>query len=90
MNDDTIQDLKQFIEATFSQKTSGISNDVAGLSNEVSGIRKDLDNLDKKHSDKIDELSASVAEAIENTNEVTDTQLNNHEQRITRLEQKAA
>ena len=76
MNDDTIQDLKQFIEATVSQ--------------EVSGVRTDIKELDSKLSLKMDDLSHSVAEAIENSNSSTDLQLKDHEQRIARLEHEAA
>ena len=50
MNDDTIQDLKQFIATIVSQ--------------EVSDIRTDIAKLDEKLSTKIDDLSASVDEAI--------------------------
>lgn len=49
MNDEAIQDLKQFIAVTVSQQT----ND----------IREDINKLDKKLSDKIDNLSESVAQA---------------------------
>ena len=72
MDENVIQDLKQFIAATVSQQTSEIV------------VRLD------KVEQKIDDLSHSVAEAIENTNESTDTQLKDHEHRITRLEHKAA
>jgi hypothetical protein len=80
MRDDTIQDLKQFISATVSQQASVLRAD----------IRADIENLDKKLSGKIDDLSASVAEAIDATNESTSAQLSNHEERIVTLEHKAA
>ena len=76
MNEDTINDLKQFITTTVSQQTSD--------------IRDDIEKLDNKLSGKIYDLSASVAEAMDNTNEAVDTQLKDHEARIGRLEQKAA
>lgn len=76
MSDDSIQDLKQFIATLVSQ--------------EVSDIRSDIKNLDDKLSTKIDNLSKSVAEAIDNTNEASDAQLEGHEQRIIQLEQKTA
>jgi uncharacterized protein (UPF0335 family) len=71
MNDDIIQDLKQFISATISQQTSDI-----------------IDRIDKVEN-KVDDLSDSVAEALENTNEATDAQLKDFENRIYSLEQKA-
>lgn len=83
MNDDTIQDLKQFITATVSQQVSDVRSD-------ISDIRSDIAKLDIKLTTKIDDLSQSVAEALENSNQATDAQLKVHEQRIARLEQKAA
>ena len=80
MNDDTISDLKQFISATVSQEVTDLRSD----------LRSDIKNLDDKLSLKIDDLSASVAEAIETANEFSETQLKNHEKRIVRLEHKAA
>ncbi len=79
MNDDAIQDLKQFIAVTISQQTS----DIIGR---LDGIDVRLDSVEGK----IDELSKSVAEALDTTNDVTDTQLKDHEERIMALEHKAA
>jgi len=74
MNDDTVQDLKQFISTTVSQEMANLAT------------KDDINRLESK----IDDLSGSVAEALENTNETTDTQLKDHDKRITRLERKAA
>ncbi len=76
MDEDVVNDLKQFIAATVTQQTSDIKADIA--------------DLDRKLSTKIDNLSQAVGEAIEQTNEATDTQLKDHEQRIGRLEHKLA
>jgi endonuclease III len=78
MNDDTIQDLKQFIATTISQQTSDLAT------------KEDIEQLDNKLSSKIDNLSSSVAKAIEQTNEVQESQINDQESRIAKLEQKAA
>lgn len=78
MNDDVIQDLKQFIAATISQQTSDLAT------------KEDINQLDEKLSNKIDNLSSSVAEAIEQTNEVQDSQIKDQEDRIVKLEQKTA
>lgn len=74
MNDDTINDLKQFIATTISQQTSDLAT------------KEDIQRIE----DKIDNLSSSVAEAIEATNEVSEAVVNDHEQRIVKLEQKTA
>lgn len=76
MNDDAINGLKQFIVTTVSQQTSDIHDDI--------------EKLDTKLSNKIDDLSASVAEAIDSTNDAADLQLKDHERRISQLEEKAA
>ena len=75
MNDDKLEDLKQFIDKTISLN--------------VSDVRSDIKNLDDKLSAKIDDLSASVASALDSTNEAIDTGLKEHQQRIKALEQKA-
>jgi hypothetical protein len=79
MDDTTLQDLKQFIAATVSQQLAGLRSDV----------RRYIKELDSKLSAKIDGLSQSIADALENSHEATDGQLEDHEQRITKLEQGA-
>lgn len=74
MNDDVIHDLKQFISTTVSQQTSDID--------------ERFEKLETKLGGKIDDLSNSVAEAMASTNDETDNQLKDHEQRIFKLEQK--
>jgi O-phosphoseryl-tRNA(Cys) synthetase len=76
MNDETVQDLKQFIAATVNQQ--------------ISDVRDDIKALDQKLTVKSDDLSGSIAEALDNTNEATDSQLKDHDSRITQLEQKTA
>lgn len=93
MNDDLIADLKQFISATIYQQTSdlqqdisGIKQDINGIKEDIGGIKVDLHNLDTKLTKKIDDLSDSVAEAIFQSNDQTDTTLTNHASRLTKLE----
>lgn len=83
MDEDIIQDFKQFIAATVTQQTSDIRGD-------ISDVRQDIKKLDTKLSAKIDDLSQSVGQAMIDTDEATDAQLKNHERRITKLEQKVA
>lgn len=90
MDEDTITDLKQFIAATVSQQLSEIRGDISDIRVDISDIRSDIRKLDEKLTGKIDDLSASVAKAIEAANESTASQLQDHEQRIGRLEQNAA
>lgn len=81
MNDDAIEDLKQFIGVTVSQQTFDISSDIKRLDNRIS-------ELDANLSKKIEDLSDSVAEAIQSSNDSVDAQLKDHDQRILKLEQK--
>lgn len=76
MNDDTINDLKQFIATTVSQQTSD--------------IRSDMAKMEERLENKIGDLSASIGEALDTSNEEVGTQLKDHERRIVILEQKPA
>ncbi len=82
MNEDIIQDLKQFIAVTVSQRTTSLREDIVG------DIRDDIKILDEKLSKKIDDLSDSVAEAISSSNDDVDSQLKDHDRRISKLERK--
>jgi hypothetical protein len=98
MNDGSIEDLKQFLDKTIALNISDVRSDIKHLDNKLSADIQNLDtklsskikNLDNKLSGKIDDLSTSVATAIDNVNEATDTELKDHGQLITVLEQKAA
>ena len=79
MNEDTINDLKQFISATVSQQ-------FAQQNIELEKRFEKIDERFEKIENKIDDLSASVADALDNSNNATQEQLNIHEQRITKLE----
>lgn len=75
MNEEIIADFKQFITSTVSQHASDLRGDIREM-------RGDIKRLDQK----IDDLSMSVAEAIETTNDETHKQLQTHDSRIKQLE----
>jgi hypothetical protein len=83
MNNDQIDDLKQFIAATVSQATSGMAttDDIANMA-----TKDDVNRLEVK----IDVLASSVAEALDSHSEAIDQQLKEHSHRITKLEAKTA
>lgn len=84
MSSDDLYDLKQFIEATVSQQlTLQISEFELGIE---SSIKKHLVASEKRLGAKIDDLSTAVAEALDTSNGENQKQLDNHEQRITKLE----
>lgn len=86
MNDDQLNDLKQFVAATISQATANMATK-DGLKNlatkvDVEAIKIDFRRLEQK----VDDGFAGIADAVEDINARHD----NHEGRITRLEQQAA
>ena len=85
MNDDVINDLKEFITTTVSQQTFGIDEQFEKV---YENFEKLETRLETKLGGKIDDLSNSVAQALAATNDDTDAQLKDHEQRIFNLEQK--
>lgn len=86
MNDEIIDDLKQFIAATISQQTARLEDRIDGIDQRLGGIDQRIDRIESK----IDDLSVSVAEAIDGVNDTTDKQLKDHERRILKLEHGAA
>jgi len=91
MDKDTIDDLKQFIATLISQQ---VTSQIGGLREEMNeGFEKVHDEiraLDKKLTQKIDNLADYIGDALDTSNEETDNQLKKHEVRITRLETKTA
>lgn len=77
MDEDTINDLKQFITTVISQQTSDLVERIDSVNNKVDVVDK-----------KIDNLSQSVAEALDAGSEANDTQYKDYGERISKLEQK--
>ena len=80
MNEEVINDLKQFISATVSQQFAVSADDIK------TDILKEVRNLDAK----IDTISSAIAEALDTNNEVVEAQLKYHESRFTKLESTTA
>lgn len=74
-----LEDMKQFTVAMVSQQTSDIRGDLGN-------IRGDFTRLEEK----VDGIAAGMGTAFDASNEVVDGQLKNHEDRILRLEKRAA
>lgn len=79
MDEDQLNDLKQFITATVSQATAGMAakEDMANIA-----TKEDIARLERK----VDDGFAGVSEAVEQINE----QCTEIDQRVTGLEQQAA
>ena len=83
MNDELIADLKQFIAGLLAQELSDVRGDIAKF-------HGDMHAMEQRLTTRIDDLQQSIADALDTSNEATDTQLQNHEKRIKLLEQKVA
>jgi uncharacterized membrane-anchored protein YhcB (DUF1043 family) len=79
MNDDQIDDLKQYFAATISQTEANLDNKIAGLDNKIESLRQDM----------MDGF-AGVAEVIEELQNHYDENIKIVDQRLTKLESKAA
>ena len=86
-NEELLQDLKQFIATTVSQQVTGVEQRLGErIDNVEERLSKRIDGLEQK----LDHVQDAVAEAISGTNEAVDTTLSDHEQRLRRLEHRAA
>jgi predicted transcriptional regulator len=96
-DEDIIQDLKQFIATTVSQSEERITDDLGGRLDSVESrldrVQSRLGNVESRLSNletKVDTIQEAVADAISQSNESNDVAVQNHEQRLRRLEQRAA
>lgn len=82
MNDDVIQDLKQFITSTVSQQTADLHEDFDKLDNRLTTRMDGLEAKFDKLEVKIDDVDAKVDTILEAVGD----RLDNHEVRIQKLE----
>lgn len=95
MNADTADDLKQFIAALISQQHASLREEIhEDLRKDLVGLRGELQQALQETEDRlgqrIDDLAASVAAAMDSSNEDIDARFNDHDRRLTALEQKTA
>lgn len=93
MNEDILADLKQFVAATVSQQTAELTSHIESIENRIGGIERRIDGIENRLDtieEKIDDLQSSVSEAITASNDAVHGQLQDHERRLTTLEQSAA
>jgi hypothetical protein len=79
MNDDQLDDLKQFIDSRISQTE-------ARLTQRIDGLELKIDNHDKR----FDELEAKVDDGFAGIGEALDVAHKDTDERLTRLEQQPA
>lgn len=85
-NEELFTDLKQFIAATVSQEVDGLRKE----------IKADIKQLDEKLSadikrldEKLDAIQDAIAETLTHATEPLDATVQDHEQRLRRLEQRS-
>ncbi len=86
MNQEIIDDFKQFITTLFAQQSYELNNRINAMDDRFDAIDERINGVEVS----IQDLSLSVAEAISVSNKVYDDQIRDHEVRITRLEQIAS
>jgi uncharacterized coiled-coil protein SlyX len=95
-NEELFDDLKQFISATVSQSEARLSGRMDSLENRIDGVesrmttKEDLMAVEQRLSRKIDDVQAAIGDAIQEGNEATDKRVDDHEQRLRRLEHRTA
>ena len=100
MNDETLNDLKQFITTTVHQEIFGVSQDITGIHKEISGIHQEITSLETKINERFDEnntMQNEILNAIGETQELhakairhQANTIDNHERRILKLEKRTA
>lgn len=90
MNDDTINDLKQFIAATVHQEVGGVVDGVEGkLEGKFSEIHLQLEKLDRKIDDKAEEILEAIADTLGSRVEIVEEDVKGLDTRVTKLESKS-
>lgn len=80
MNDDTIQDLKQFIAATVHQEIAGLEERFDAK------IDTKFDILDKKLDDRSDEILSAIGDTTSDRFDSVEEDVKNLDTRVTKLE----
>ena len=80
MNDDTIQDLKQFIAATVSQATSL----------QTSELKDEILRLDKKIDDKTEEILSTIGDSTNDRFDIVEEDVKHLDTRVAKLESNPA
>ncbi|MEO6760890.1 MAG: hypothetical protein ABI220_00740 [Candidatus Saccharimonadales bacterium] len=87
MNNDQIDDLKQFIAATIRQQTTNTAtkDDIATIIDKMA-TKDDIARLEHK----VNDIQTSIGDALATSNDAVDERLVDHENRLTALETKPA
>jgi hypothetical protein len=88
-NEELFDDLKQFIRATVSQQTAQLDQRLDRVEQQIA-TKDDLAAVERRLNDSLDEVQEAIADTLTHVTDTIDTTLQEHEKRITRLEQQRA
>jgi hypothetical protein len=88
-NEELFDDLKQFITATVSQSEARLTGRIDDVEQRMA-TKEDLKGVEQRLGQRIDDVQAAVGDAMSHVNEEVDGRLNDHDQRLRRLEHRAA
>jgi hypothetical protein len=83
-NEEMLQDLKQFIQATVSQQMAN-----AATKEDINDLRVELKADIKALDEKLDTIQDGIADTLTHATETTDATLKDHERRLGWLEHRA-
>lgn len=96
-NEEIIQDLKQFIAAAVSQSEKRINDHLGGVETRLGQVETRLGGVETGLSGRISDLEAKVdtihdaiADTFAQANQSTESAIQDHDQRLRRLEQQRA
>ena len=93
MNDDQLNDLKQFIANTVAQTEVRLTGRIDGLEDRIDGLESKVDSLagrmDRLEA-KVDDGFAGIGEAIDQLNQRLDDDKRDTDRRLTKLERQHA
>lgn len=93
MNEEVIQDLKQFIQAITSQSEQRMMERMDGMDRRFEQIDRRFDQIDQRFEDIIDGMNQqteTIIDHFDNANTSSSARIDDHEERISRLERHAA
>ena len=85
MNEGTVADLKQFITRAIMQQTSDMRQGMQAINVRLDHLEAGMATLNQK----VDDGFAAIAEAFDTSGHEFETRLDDHEQRLGRLEAKS-
>lgn len=93
MNEEVIQDLKQFIQATTSQSEQRMIERMDGMDQRFEQIDRRFEKIEHQYEDLADGMNQqtmTIIDHFDKANASSSARIDDHEERISRLERHAA